>query len=159
MTIIKFTPKEIFYEILKWSVIPTFDLVIRYGNRGVFIVKRSIAPYQNQWALPGLRMFKPESINDTLKRIAKNEIGLKIDPNKKFLLGQYVGKFKAENERQDLSTGYLVNVNSSQKFKINPDHFSDFKIINSKTQIPGNMGAMYKYYLNIYFDKQYFDKQ
>lgn len=151
---IKFAPKEIFYEILQWSVIPTFDLVIQYGNQGVFIIKRSIAPYKNQWALPGLRMFKPESINDTLKRIAKNELGLKIDPNKKFLLGQYVGKFKTENDRQDLSTGYLIEINSGQKLSINLDHFSTFKIINSKKQIPKNIGAMYRYYLELYFDKK-----
>lgn len=151
---IKFAPKEIFYEILQWSVIPTFDLVIQYGNRGVFIIKRSIAPYKNQWALPGLRMFKPESINDTLKRIAKNELGLKIDPNKKFLLGQYVGKFKTENDRQDLSTGYLIEINLDQKLNINSNHFSTFKIINSKKQIPKNIGAMYKYYLELYFDKK-----
>lgn len=154
MTKVKFAPKEIFYEILKWSVIPTFDLIVQYGNQGVFIVKRSIAPYKNQWALPGLRMFKPESINDTLKRIADNEIGLKIDPNKKFLLGQYVGKFKTENDRQDISTGYFVKVNANQRFEINSDHFSGYKIIDSKKQIPRNIGAMYKYYLEIYFNKK-----
>lgn len=153
MSKIKFAPKEIFHEILKWSVIPTFDLVIQYGDKGVFIVKRSIAPYKDQWALPGLRMLKPESINDTLKRIAKNEIGLDVVPNKKFFLGQFVGKFKTENNRQDLSTGYLIEVDSKQKYKINPEHFSAYKIINSKKQIPKGMGAMYKYYLNIYFEK------
>jgi len=153
MSKIKFAPKEIFQEILKWSVIPTFDLIIKYGDEGILIVKRSIAPYKGQWALPGLRMYKPENINDALKRIAKNELGLTVNPDKKILLGQFVGKFKTENNRQDLSTGYFIKVDSKQKYKINSDHFSTHKIIDSKRQIPKDIGAMYKYYLNIYFDK------
>jgi hypothetical protein len=150
---IKFAPKEVFQEILKWSVIPTFDLIVKFGDKGVIIVKRSIAPYKNQWALPGLRMFKPESIDETLRRIAKNEIGINIETNKKILLGQFVGKFKTENDRQDLSTGYLIKVNLNHKITINSEHFSAYKIINSPDQIPRNMGAMYKYYLNNYFNK------
>ena len=148
---IRFAPREIFEEILEWSVIPTFDLVIEYGNSGVFILKRSIDPYKNKWALPGLRMYKNEEINYSLKRIAKNELSLDIDPNAKILLGQYVGKFKTEHNRQDLSTGYLIKVDENKSMKINQDHFFAYKLINSKEQIPNNIGAMYKYYLELYF--------
>jgi hypothetical protein len=44
---VKFAPKEIFEKILEWAVIPTFDLVIEYGNKGIIVVKRKIAPYKN----------------------------------------------------------------------------------------------------------------
>jgi ADP-ribose pyrophosphatase YjhB (NUDIX family) len=50
----KFAPREIFEQILEWSVIPTFDLLIQYGDQGIILVKRKIAPYKDQWALPGL---------------------------------------------------------------------------------------------------------
>jgi len=133
-------PRSVFAKILAYAVIPTFDLVIEYGDLGVIIVKRKIAPYQNQWALPGLRMFKPEGIADTLKRIAKQEVGLRIDPKKIIFLGQYVGKFKTENSRQDLSTGYFLKVSSRQKIIINKEHFFDYKITK---KIPREMGAMY----------------
>ncbi len=155
MSKIKLAPKKIFDQILKWSVIATFDIILECEEGSVIILKRSIAPYRGKWALPGLRIFKSENINDTLKRIAKNEIGLKINTSKKVFLGQYVGKFKTENNRQDLSTCYLIKIALSKKYNINKNHFSNYKIINSKKQIPKNIGAMYKYYLNLYFDKKY----
>jgi len=145
---IKFAPRKIFEQILKWAVIPTFDLVIEYGDEGIIVVKRKITPYKNQWALPGLRMFKGESIDDTLRRIAKQELSLKINPKNKKFLGQYVGKFKTEYNRQDISTGYYIYVSSSQKIKLNKDHFSSIMLIKNKKKIPSSMGAMYKFYLN-----------
>jgi len=93
-------------------------------------------------------MYKGESINDTLRRIAKDELGLTINSEKKRLVGQYVGKFSTENNRQDLSTAYLVKVLNTQPIRINKDHFQEFKIT---TSIPQPMGAMYKYYLTEYF--------
>ncbi len=138
-------PKEIFEQILEWAVIPTFDLVIEYGEQGIIIVKRKIAPYQNQWALPGLRMLKGESIDDTLMRIARQEVGLTINPTEKVFLGQYVGKFTTEHHRQDLSTGYYVKVSDTQPITFNKDHFYDYMITK---EIPNkNIGAMYTFYL------------
>ena len=47
---IKFAPQEVFEQMLEYMVIPTFDLVIEYGDKGVIIVWRKIAPYQDVWA-------------------------------------------------------------------------------------------------------------
>ena len=146
-----YAPKEVFEQILRWAVIPTFDLVIEYGDQGVILVKRTIAPYQNQWALPGLRMFKSESINDTLKRIAQQELGLEIDAENKEFLAQFVGKFKTEQDRQDISSGYVVKVSDGQELKFNKEHFSAMILISSVEEIPQNIGAMYKFYLTKYF--------
>ncbi|MDP3997200.1 MAG: NUDIX domain-containing protein [Candidatus Andersenbacteria bacterium] len=140
----KYAPRDVWEQILEWAVIPTFDLVIEYGEKGIVMVKRKIAPYKNQWALPGLRMMKGEEINDTLVRIASQEVGLKINPRKRMFLGQYVGKFKTEKQRQDLSTGYMVRIEESQQIKINSEHFSAYKIVKSA---PSPMGAMYKFYI------------
>lgn len=148
----KFAPRKIFEKILEWAVIPTFDLVIEYGDKGVLIVQRKIAPYQNQWALPGLRMFKGENIDDVLVRIANDELGLNIDPSKRKFLGQYVGKFSTEQNRQDLSTGYSIAIPSTQEIKMNEEHFSSMRLITSRNEIPSRAGAMYKFYLNTFFD-------
>ncbi len=153
MVEIKFAPREVFEQILEWAVIPTFDLVIEYGNKVVIIAKRKIAPYQNQWALPGLRMYKGENIEDTLSRIASKEVGLVIDASSRIYLGQYVGKFTTEHERQDLSTGFYVKVEEKVPIVLNEEHFSAMKIISSRADIPkSGIGAMYKFYLNQYFD-------
>ncbi|MDN3351349.1 NUDIX domain-containing protein [Actinomadura sp. DC4] len=102
---IKFAPREVFEQLLDWSVIPTFDLVVELPEAdGVVLVRRTIAPYENCWALPGLRMFKGEGIDDVIARIAEDELGVRVDVGSKRFLGQYVGRFKTERERQDLSS-------------------------------------------------------
>lgn len=141
-------PRELFEQMLEYMPIATFDLIIEYGEQKVIVVKRKIAPYKNVWALPGLRMYKGERIDDALKRIALQEVGLEIDPAKKRLLSQYVGKFFSENDRQDISTCYVVSVGADQRIVLNADHFSKYAIIN---QIPKPIGAMYKYYLQTFF--------
>ena len=143
MTQIKFAPKEIFDQILEWAVIPTFDLILTSPS-GVVLVKRKIAPYQNQWALPGLRMYKGENIDDTLKRIAQQEVGIEIDPVKKVFIGQYVGKFKTEHERQDISTCYTAPIEGNQDIILNTEHFTSYVITK---EIPKGIGAMYKFYI------------
>ena len=148
-TKIAYAPREAFETILEWAVIPTFDLVLTYGERGVIVVRRRIAPYKGVWALPGLRMHKPESIEDTLVRIAWQELGLEIDPAKRTFLGQYVGRFRTEHRRQDLSTGYHVAVDPRQTVTLNRDHFTSWDVV---TEVPRGTGAMYRFYLERYFD-------
>ncbi len=145
---LKFAPKELFEQTLEYMVIPTFDLVIEYGSEGIIVVKRKIPPYQGVWALPGLRMCKPESIEDTIQRIARNELGITVDPASRVFLGQYVGRFKTEHQRQDLSTGYYLRIDSTQPLKPNLVHFSSMKLVNS---IPTTTGAMYRFYLDQFF--------
>lgn len=145
---IKFAPREAFETVLEWAVIPTFDLVISLGDRGVVVARRKIAPYQGLWALPGLRMHKPESIDDTLRRIARDELGIEIDPAERQFLGQYVGKFRTENGRQDLSTAYHVRADSDQAIRPNPAHFSSYDVVRA---VPEPTGAMYRHYLERHF--------
>ncbi len=144
----KFAPRKVFEEILEYAVIPTFDLVIEYGGKGVIIARRKIPPYQNKWSLPGLRILKGENIEDALTRIAKQELGLKINPKRRKFVGQYTGKFKTEHNRQDLSTGDHLKVSSNQPVILNSKHFSAFRITKS---IPAGTGAMYKFYLKNFF--------
>ena len=143
-----FAPRETFEDILTYMPIPTFDLILYFPDKSVVVVKRTIEPYKNVWALPGLRMFKTESINDTIQRIAKQEVGISVDPNKKQFVGQFVGKFKTEQNRQDISTCYALKLLDNQKIIINPEHFSRYK---RTSDTPKPIGAMYKYYLERFF--------
>ena len=141
--------RKIFELILEWAVIPTFDLVLEVRGKGIIMVRRKIVPYKDQWALPGLRIYKGETINDTLRRIAKQELGIIIDPRKKILLGQYVGKFKTEHQRQDVSTGYLISLDQKtfRKIDYNKERFSEMRVAKN---FPGRAGAMYSYYLKLW---------
>jgi ADP-ribose pyrophosphatase YjhB (NUDIX family) len=145
---VKFAPLREFETILEWSVIPTFDLVIEYGDLGVIVCRRRIAPYQGVWALPGLRMLKPEGIEDTIARIGRDELGLDLDPADGVFLGQYVGRFRTEHHRQDLSTAFALRVSASQELKPNRKHFSSVSTVKST---PARTGAMYKHYLELYW--------
>ncbi len=127
-------------------------MVIEVPDQGVLIIKRKIEPYNNRWALPGLRIMKPESIHDTIERIALQEAGLTLDLTSLRYLGQYVGRFQTEHNRQDLSTGYAVKANSSV-LSINPEHFFSYRLIYSANDIPKDTGGMYKFYLNKYFEE------
>ncbi len=101
-----FVPRKTFEIILENAVIPTFDLIIDVPEKGVLIARRKIEPYAGKWALPGLRMYKGETINDTLGRIAEDEAGISVNLEQARLVGQFVGKFTTEHNRQDLSTCY-----------------------------------------------------
>jgi len=151
---LKFAPRKIFEQILSYAVIPTFDLIVYCDGHGVVLLRRRIAPYKGSWALPGLRMMKPEGIDDTLARIAASEIGVRIDPREKRFVGQYVGRFQTENRRQDLSTCYAVRL-SGQEIAFNPEHFSGMRYVKSVEDIPGKTGAMYRYYLDVYFSHEF----
>jgi ADP-ribose pyrophosphatase YjhB (NUDIX family) len=109
----KFAPREVFEQILEWAMIPTFDLIIKGEEYGYLFVRRTISSYKNQRALPGLRMYKDEGIDDTILRIAKQEVGITLDATKKILIGQYVGKRRTEHQRPDLSRGYYFNLTSA----------------------------------------------
>ncbi len=147
-TNLQFAPRDAFDVVLKWAVIPTFDLVLSYGDQGVIVVRRRISPYKGLWALPGLRMFKPESIDDVIRRIAKDEVGLGVNPERREFLGQYVGRFRTEHGRQDLSTGYHLRVDPAQQVQLNDAHFTQWRLVDS---IPRTMGAMYRYYLRQHY--------
>jgi len=149
--VLAYAPRDIFEKILEYAVIPTFDLIFHNKDRGVVLVRRKIAPYRGIWALPGLRMFKPESIEDTLKRIARQEIGIEIDPAARRFIGQYVGRFASEHHRQDISTCYAVEFNAD-RVAINTDHFSGHRFIKTKEEIPVKTGAMYRYFLELFLD-------
>ncbi len=117
----------------------------------IIIVRRRIASYQNVWALPGLRQYKRERFRETLERIARDELGLEINPEEAEILGQYDGFFPT---RQDMSTGYHVRVPPTQEIRLNRDHFFSHRFINAEEEIPRNMGAMYKYFLRLFFQKE-----
>ena len=148
---LKFAPREVFEQILEYAVIPTFDLVLDIEGKGVILLRRIITPYKDVWALPGLRMFKPEGIDDTLSRIARAEVGLNIDPAKRLFLGQFVGKFSEEHARQDLSTGYAFSLSSAQEVAPNPAHFSALHFARTLDDVPPDTGEMYRFYLAEFF--------
>ena len=148
LTTTGFAPRKDFETILKWAVIPTLDVVAVLPCGGVVMARRTIAPYRDTWALPGLRMLKGEGIHDTLRRIVHHELNMDPVLDESVLIGQFVGRFKTEFSRQDLSTCYAVPVTGDLSINI-----SSHRVIRALDDIPLKTGAMYRHYLSTYFSR------
>lgn len=53
----------------------------------VFMIKRGIEPYKNKWHLAGGRIRFRESISAAINRVAKSEMGIKLQQGKDKLVG------------------------------------------------------------------------
>jgi colanic acid biosynthesis protein WcaH len=54
------------------------DLVVK-ADEGIVLVKRDIPPALGMWHFPGGTILIDETIADTIKRIAQDEIGLQVE--------------------------------------------------------------------------------
>ena len=71
-------PFEIYQEI--YSKVPrlTVELLIK-NEDGILLVKRNIPPGKGFWYLPGGTILLDESIEDCIKRIATEELGVEVE--------------------------------------------------------------------------------
>lgn len=80
-TIYLVQPKRLPYSEFKkiYSKVPRacVDLVIK-SKKGIILIRRDSYPYQGYWHLPGGTIFLGEKLKDAVKRVAKDETGLKI---------------------------------------------------------------------------------
>jgi ADP-ribose pyrophosphatase YjhB (NUDIX family) len=77
--------KEQFDAIYSKVVRLSVEVLIYEKDRGVFLTKRDIEPCKGQWHLPGGTVVFGEPVKDTVKRIAKREVG--VDVKKSHLVG------------------------------------------------------------------------
>ncbi|OGE38203.1 hypothetical protein A3F00_03795 [Candidatus Daviesbacteria bacterium RIFCSPHIGHO2_12_FULL_37_11] len=71
-------PIEVYKEI--YSKVPRLcaELLIK-NKEGILLVKRNIPPGEGLWYLPGGTIYFDESIEEVLKRVAKEELGVKVE--------------------------------------------------------------------------------
>src|SRR3989337_1057838 len=76
--------KEEFNKI--YSKVPRIcvDLII-VKDKKILLTKRSIHPFKGRWHIPGGGVLHREKIEQAIHRIAKTELGIKVNPKK--LLG------------------------------------------------------------------------
>lgn len=68
-------PAELYQEILRRMPIACVDIAI-VANGSVLMVKRNDPPAQGEWWLPGGRVIKGETMKETARRKAWEEVGL-----------------------------------------------------------------------------------
>ena len=122
---IKFLGKKLYMKI--YSLVPrlTVDLVVKDSN-GVLLVKRDMEPCKGKWHFPGGTIVLGEKIEDAIKRVARNEAGIKVGIQK--FLGVYEYSKKGAFG-QCIALVHLVKpVNKSKRGNV--------RIFN---KLPGNM--------------------
>lgn len=56
----------------------TVEILLRDDSGRVYLTKRSIEPCKGQWHLPGGTVWFGEALSDSIKRIAKRELGISV---------------------------------------------------------------------------------
>lgn len=79
------------------------DLIIKTAG-GVALSLRGIEPYKGQWHFPGGTVFYKEKITDTIKRVAREEVGIKVSIDK------LLGYIEYPREEKDRGFGYTVTM-------------------------------------------------
>jgi len=73
-----FIPPEIYTSILEHTPIPCVDLIVMHKGK-VLMLFREMEPAKHEWFFPGGRVFKGEILEDTVKRKAREELGIEIE--------------------------------------------------------------------------------
>jgi len=74
-------PYDKFLESFKLAPRIAIDLWIKNENGGVLYTKRDVEPYKGLWHLPGSFLLLGEPVDECVKRLAKDELGLKVTGN------------------------------------------------------------------------------
>jgi ADP-ribose pyrophosphatase YjhB (NUDIX family) len=139
-----FLPKDDFKNILRKMPIPCIDIIIEsYGN--VLFCKRRNAPYRNKWSFVGGRIFKGEGIEQSIRRILKDEIGISAKGTRARLVNVYSPRFKTMNSRHDIILCYTLSLPLRHSdIKIDEKQFSEFLL--SKKPPSGLQGVHRRQY-------------
>lgn len=116
------------------------ELVVK-TPQGFLMLKRDIIPWKNKWHLPGGTVLLNENITDTINRVAKEEIGVKVKVKKLLGFCEYKSS-KIKGYKQAVSLVFLttpLSLNFKTNFQSN-----DFKLF---TQVPENTVSETKQFL------------
>ncbi len=73
----KWIPEELFKKLFKFIPLFTVDVIIK-SRVGVLLSKREIPPCKGCWHLPGGIIRYGERVEEAVKRVTKEETGLKV---------------------------------------------------------------------------------
>jgi ADP-ribose pyrophosphatase YjhB (NUDIX family) len=79
------------------------DLVIR-TDKGTLLTLRTKNGYENQWHLPGETVYYREKVEDAVKRVAEEELGIEISIEK------FHGFLEYFSEEKERGFGYTITL-------------------------------------------------
>lgn len=106
------------------------EVVIKTKD-GIVLTKRDIPPAKGQWHIPGGTVLMGERLEDAVKRLAEEELGVKVEIER--LLGVIEYSFK-NYFSQPIGIAYLTKITSGQLSSgRNTKALGQFKIIPKNT--------------------------
>ncbi len=100
---VKKIPESIFLKIKNNVPLSCVDIILKSKKNEFLLVKRTIEPYKNRWCLPGGIIKRGEKLENKIKEIAKEELGIKLESWKP--IGFYE---KIYSTRHDISHCFVV---------------------------------------------------
>lgn len=88
-TLPQLLPPEVFLETFKHVPRLAVNVLVFNSQGQPALVKRSIEPLKDHWHMPGGFQLKRESLQECIKRIAKKELGIDLNPEEATLLGAF----------------------------------------------------------------------
>jgi len=117
-----FIPEKLYKEILEHMPIPCIDFVF-YHKGKVLLTYRTQEPEKGRWWVQGGRIFKHETLEEALQRIAKREIGSEVKIIRK--MGGYEYHSDKANFGVNSGTHCIVVVYLVKPLKDNFEVFMD----------------------------------
>ena len=112
---IDYIPEGLFAEMVKRLPIASVDAVIVVDG-ALLLLKRNNSPAKGEWWLPGGRIRRGESLEETVRREVKEETGLEVSSQR--LIGVYSRVFP---ERHDITVAFLCECKKG-KVALNDEH-------------------------------------
>ena len=121
-------PEDLYKEILKNMPIICADGLLHYGKKFI-LFKRAYEPAKDQWWIFGGRLEKGESLEECVRRKAKEEIGIDIKIEKQVGVYETIfNKNRFGSSTHTVSVAFLVTADKKPDFsKIEYDEFTDVK--------------------------------
>lgn len=105
-----------------YSLVPRIcvDLIIK-THSGVHLIKRDIQPYRGKYHLPGGRVRFRESIDKAVHRIAKAEIGIRVQIVSMLGYMEFTKEIQNHKKRHSISLAFVVRPLATVVSKKYPD--------------------------------------
>ena len=114
---------EIFHCIVKHAPLISIDIIVKNKEGKFLLGLRKNRPAKGYWFVPGVRIFKGETIQEAFKTITKNELGVELDIKDAQFLGVYEHFYEDNFFGEDTETHYIVHAYQIEidEIEIKPD--------------------------------------
>ncbi len=100
-------PLEIFKTIVEYTPLISIDFIVKNDKEEILLGKRLNAPAKGYYFTLGGRIYKNETMQNAMRRIAKEEIGIELDIVKSQFIGVFEHFYDDSFADEAISTHYV----------------------------------------------------